>query len=52
MSNCSGLKSFPPIIQMEKLETLDLSFCHQLQEFPDIQSNMVSLVTLHLHLVS
>ncbi|KAF5793771.1 putative TIR domain, P-loop containing nucleoside triphosphate hydrolase [Helianthus annuus] len=39
MSYCSGLKRFPPIIEMKKLETLDLSYCSKLQEFPDIQSN-------------
>ncbi|KAI7749173.1 hypothetical protein M8C21_028228 [Ambrosia artemisiifolia] len=33
---------------MKKLKTLKLSFCSQLQEFPDIQSNMDSLVTLDL----
>ncbi|KAJ0545084.1 putative TIR domain, P-loop containing nucleoside triphosphate hydrolase [Helianthus annuus] len=40
MEGCSGLKSFPPIIQMQMLETLILSECHELQQFPDIQSNM------------
>ncbi|MFS7959091.1 putative leucine-rich repeat domain superfamily [Helianthus anomalus] len=37
---CSVLKRFPPIIQMQMLETLILSDCHELQQFPDIQSNM------------
>ncbi|KAM0041465.1 putative P-loop containing nucleoside triphosphate hydrolase, leucine-rich repeat domain superfamily [Helianthus debilis subsp. tardiflorus] len=46
---CSALKRFPSIIPMKKLETLILSACKQLQQFPDIQSNMDSLVTLHLH---
>ncbi|KAJ0545043.1 putative leucine-rich repeat domain superfamily [Helianthus annuus] len=50
MSDCSGLKSFPPIIQMQMLETLDLSYCSKLQQFPDTQSNMVSLVTLNLRM--
>ncbi|KAJ0900129.1 putative leucine-rich repeat domain superfamily [Helianthus annuus] len=45
---CKGLKSFPPIIQMKKLETLYLSWCRELQQFPDIRSNMDSLVTLDL----
>ncbi|KAJ0900115.1 putative leucine-rich repeat domain superfamily [Helianthus annuus] len=40
MSDCSGLKSFPPIIQMQMLETLILSGCQELHQFPDIQSNM------------
>ncbi|KAJ0763446.1 putative TIR domain, P-loop containing nucleoside triphosphate hydrolase [Helianthus annuus] len=40
MSYCKKLKSFPPIIQMQMLETLNLQFCRQLQLFPDIQSNM------------
>ncbi|KAJ0896106.1 putative leucine-rich repeat domain superfamily [Helianthus annuus] len=48
MSWCMGLKSFPPIIHMKKLETLNLYYCKQLQQFPDIQSNMDSLVTLDL----
>ncbi|KAJ0763439.1 putative TIR domain, P-loop containing nucleoside triphosphate hydrolase [Helianthus annuus] len=39
MSRCEGLKRFPPIIQMQMLETLNLSHCKQLQQFPDIQSN-------------
>uniref|UniRef100_A0A251U2E5 Putative toll/interleukin-1 receptor (TIR) domain-containing protein n=1 Tax=Helianthus annuus TaxID=4232 RepID=A0A251U2E5_HELAN len=39
MSDCRALKRFPPIIQMQMLETLNLSTCIQLQEFPDIQSN-------------
>ncbi|KAM0003661.1 putative leucine-rich repeat domain superfamily [Helianthus debilis subsp. tardiflorus] len=48
MKWCTALKSFPPIIHMKKLETLNLLGCEQLQQFPDIQSNMDSLVTLHL----
>ncbi|MFS8004564.1 putative leucine-rich repeat domain superfamily [Helianthus anomalus] len=34
---------------MKKLETLNFRFCKQLQQFPDIQSNMDSLATLDLH---
>ncbi|KAJ0575694.1 putative leucine-rich repeat domain superfamily [Helianthus annuus] len=49
MSGCSRPKRFPPIIHMKKLETLKLRFCQQLQQVPDIQSNMDSLVTLDLH---
>ncbi|KAI3730798.1 hypothetical protein L1987_61975 [Smallanthus sonchifolius] len=37
---------------MIKLETLDLSSCYELQKFPDIQTNMDSLVNLHLHYTS
>ncbi|KAL9993692.1 putative TIR domain, P-loop containing nucleoside triphosphate hydrolase [Helianthus debilis subsp. tardiflorus] len=48
MKWCTALKSFPPIIHMKKLETLNLLGCEQLQQFPDIQSNMDSLVTLDL----
>ncbi|KAM0014956.1 putative TIR domain, P-loop containing nucleoside triphosphate hydrolase [Helianthus debilis subsp. tardiflorus] len=48
MRDCVGLNSFPPIIHMKKLETLNLSHCNQLQQFPVIQSNMDSLVTLDL----
>ncbi|XP_035832669.1 disease resistance protein RUN1-like, partial [Helianthus annuus] len=40
MTRCTALKRFPPIIQMQMLETLDLSYC-KLQQFPDIQSNMI-----------
>ncbi|KAJ0900146.1 putative leucine-rich repeat domain superfamily [Helianthus annuus] len=40
MSKCTALKRFPPIIQMEKLETLILYKCRELQQqFLDIQSN-------------
>ncbi|MFS7959041.1 putative leucine-rich repeat domain superfamily [Helianthus anomalus] len=39
MEECVGLKSFPPIIQMQMLETLILSECRELQQFPDIKSN-------------
>ncbi|KAJ0896138.1 putative leucine-rich repeat domain superfamily [Helianthus annuus] len=48
MSSCWRLKRFPPIIQMQMLETLHLTNCRELQQFPDIQSNMDSLVTLDL----
>ncbi|MFS7959134.1 putative leucine-rich repeat domain superfamily [Helianthus anomalus] len=48
VSGCSALKRFPPIIHMKKLESLNLYYCKQLQQFPDIQSNMDSLVTLDL----
>ncbi|MFS7959025.1 putative leucine-rich repeat domain superfamily [Helianthus anomalus] len=48
MNFCARLKRFPPIIHMKKLETLYLSHCKQVQQFPDIQSNMDSLVTLDL----
>ncbi|KAJ0900128.1 putative leucine-rich repeat domain superfamily [Helianthus annuus] len=40
MNFCKRLKRFPPIIQMQMLETLNLQFCRQLQLFPDIQTNM------------
>ncbi|KAJ0763415.1 putative P-loop containing nucleoside triphosphate hydrolase, leucine-rich repeat domain superfamily [Helianthus annuus] len=39
ISYCKRLKRFPPIIQMQMLETLNLSRCKELQQFPDIQSN-------------
>ncbi|XP_076884084.1 TMV resistance protein N-like [Bidens hawaiensis] len=48
MRGCKVLKTFPPIIYMKKLETLELSYCHRLHKFPDIQTNMDSLVNLHL----
>ncbi|KAM0014932.1 putative TIR domain, P-loop containing nucleoside triphosphate hydrolase [Helianthus debilis subsp. tardiflorus] len=48
MNHCIGLKRFPPIIHMKKLETLILRRCKQLQHFPDIQSNMDRLETLDL----
>ncbi|KAJ0900118.1 putative leucine-rich repeat domain superfamily [Helianthus annuus] len=48
MTYCKRLKSFPPIIHMKKLEALNIDFCKLLQQFPDIQSNMDSLVTLDL----
>ncbi|XP_076952397.1 disease resistance protein Roq1-like [Bidens hawaiensis] len=46
MRGCKELKTFPPIICMKQLETLDLSFCFRLQKFPDIQTDMDSLVNL------
>ncbi|KAJ0896096.1 putative leucine-rich repeat domain superfamily [Helianthus annuus] len=49
MTYCKRLKSFPPILQMKKLETLYLCWCRELQQFPDIRWNMDSLVTLHLN---
>ncbi|XP_076952372.1 disease resistance protein Roq1-like [Bidens hawaiensis] len=48
VNQCSKLKSFPPIVCMKKLETLDLSYCYQLQKFPHIQANMDNLVLLGL----
>ncbi|KAJ9556138.1 hypothetical protein OSB04_010752 [Centaurea solstitialis] len=48
MSNCSSLKTFPPISGMKKLEILILDGCSRLCNFPDIQTNMDNLVYLYL----
>nr|XP_043614088.1 TMV resistance protein N-like isoform X2 [Erigeron canadensis] len=44
---CRRLTRFPSIFRMEKLETLNISFC-ELTEFPKIEANMDNLVTLTL----
>ncbi|KAJ9554659.1 hypothetical protein OSB04_018704 [Centaurea solstitialis] len=48
MQECFGLEIFPPIIRMKSLSTLLLSYCTQLRKFPEIQTNMDSLVELSL----
>ncbi|PWA82503.1 toll/interleukin-1 receptor (TIR) domain-containing protein [Artemisia annua] len=46
--SCLSLRIFPTIFKMEKLEHLEIWFCHKSLEFPDIQANMDSLVELSL----
>ncbi|KAD2804077.1 hypothetical protein E3N88_37454 [Mikania micrantha] len=48
MHKCSRLEKFPSILRMEKLETLDLSNCFKLQDFPHIGSYMDCLENLVL----
>ncbi|KAJ9554649.1 hypothetical protein OSB04_018694 [Centaurea solstitialis] len=48
MEVCRSLEKFPPIIRMKKLETLLFCGCLKLCKFPDIQTNMDSLVELSL----
>ncbi|KAI3763081.1 hypothetical protein L1987_53531 [Smallanthus sonchifolius] len=40
------LRMFPTMVQMGKLKTLKIEQCHENLEFPDIKSNMESLITL------
>ncbi|PWA43038.1 toll/interleukin-1 receptor (TIR) domain-containing protein [Artemisia annua] len=48
ISVCNKLTRFPSIVRMEKLKTLEISFCKAL-EFPKIEENMDSLEKLHLY---
>ncbi|KAJ9542511.1 hypothetical protein OSB04_029017 [Centaurea solstitialis] len=48
MSSCYKLKSLPSMVEMESLETLDLSYCFGLQKFPEISSRMQKLSTINL----
>ncbi|KAJ9556013.1 hypothetical protein OSB04_010627 [Centaurea solstitialis] len=48
MLGCTGLEMFPPISEMKKLETLKLSRCLRLCNFPEIQMNMENMVELRL----
>ncbi|KAL8258442.1 hypothetical protein R6Q59_030483 [Mikania micrantha] len=48
MNECSKLKKFPSILRMEKLQTLDLSYCHRFQDFPYIVTYMDCLENLRL----
>ncbi|KAJ0804577.1 putative leucine-rich repeat domain superfamily [Helianthus annuus] len=48
VSDCCKLRMFPTIIHMGKLKTLEIGYCHKILEFPEIKSNMESLVKLYL----
>ncbi|KAL8258276.1 hypothetical protein R6Q59_030317, partial [Mikania micrantha] len=48
MEGCPKVRMFPPIMRMKKLETLKLSGCEGLKQFPIIQTNMDSLKYLLL----
>ncbi|KAJ9554657.1 hypothetical protein OSB04_018702 [Centaurea solstitialis] len=48
MKGCKRLKMFPPIIRMKKLQTILLSYCTRLCQFPEIKRNMSNLVELSL----
>ncbi|KAL9994338.1 putative TIR domain, P-loop containing nucleoside triphosphate hydrolase [Helianthus debilis subsp. tardiflorus] len=48
ISRCPKLRMFPTIVHMEKLKTLEIEACHKIQEFPEIQACMESLVELSL----
>ncbi|KAK9063770.1 hypothetical protein SSX86_017642 [Deinandra increscens subsp. villosa] len=45
---CSKLRMFPTISKMRKLKALEITYCHETLEFPEIKSNMESLVKLTL----
>ncbi|XP_071696789.1 TMV resistance protein N-like isoform X1 [Rutidosis leptorrhynchoides] len=46
VSQCKKLRSFPTIIYMKNLETLDIRNCEALVEFPEIHASMDSLKKL------
>ncbi|KAK9049581.1 hypothetical protein SSX86_031450 [Deinandra increscens subsp. villosa] len=48
VSFCRKLRMFPTIVHMGKLETLEITYCHRSLEFPEIKSNMESLVNLYV----
>ncbi|KAK1427544.1 hypothetical protein QVD17_16231 [Tagetes erecta] len=48
VSRCHKLKTFPTIVHMGKLETLKITYCHKSLKFPEIKSNMESLVKVYL----
>nr|XP_009772811.1 PREDICTED: TMV resistance protein N-like [Nicotiana sylvestris] len=48
MENCKNLKCLPNSIQMESLESLNLSGCEKLENFPEIRGNMEFLSELIL----
>ncbi|KAD2804055.1 hypothetical protein E3N88_37432 [Mikania micrantha] len=50
MEECSILKKFPSIMRMKKLETLNLSFCCKLLDFPYIGNFRLLKHLKHLHL--
>ncbi|GJT02090.1 leucine-rich repeat-containing protein [Tanacetum coccineum] len=51
IKGCDKLRKFPTVIWMKKLKILEFSSCEELREFPEIQSNMDSLVNLCLYKV-
>ncbi|XP_076887497.1 disease resistance protein Roq1-like isoform X1 [Bidens hawaiensis] len=48
VSYCCKLRKSPTIVHMGKLETLEITHCHKSLGFPEIKSNMKSLVKLYL----
>ncbi|KAJ0816925.1 putative leucine-rich repeat domain superfamily [Helianthus annuus] len=46
--SCDKLKMFPTIVHMENLNTLEISNCPKILEFPEIQANIESLLNLSL----
>nr|XP_043637864.1 disease resistance protein RUN1-like [Erigeron canadensis] len=46
--SCYKLRIFPTIVRMEKLNTLEILYCHTMIELPEIQANMDKLVKLNL----
>ncbi|OIT35746.1 tmv resistance protein n [Nicotiana attenuata] len=48
MENCKNLKCLPNSIQMKSLESLNLSGCEKLENFPEIRGNMEFLSELML----
>nr|GEX38690.1 leucine-rich repeat-containing protein [Tanacetum cinerariifolium] len=45
---CGKLSKFPIIVKMKKRKLLEIWYCKALQKFPEIQTNMDSLVDLAL----
>ncbi|KAK1427526.1 hypothetical protein QVD17_16213 [Tagetes erecta] len=48
VSSCEKLIKFPTIVHMGKLKTLNIIYCHNCLEFPEIKSDMESLRELYL----
>ncbi|XP_076910976.1 TMV resistance protein N-like [Bidens hawaiensis] len=48
VSYCEKLRTFPTIVHMGKLKTLEITNCHNSLEFPEIISKTKSLVELNL----
>ncbi|KAM0035016.1 putative TIR domain, P-loop containing nucleoside triphosphate hydrolase [Helianthus debilis subsp. tardiflorus] len=48
VSKCDKLRMFPTIVQMGKLKSLEIRYCQESLEFPEIKSKMESLVKVSL----
>ncbi|ONH89628.1 hypothetical protein PRUPE_8G005400 [Prunus persica] len=48
MRNCKSVKTLPPFISLESLQSLTLSACSRLKRFPEIQGDMKTLLELYL----
>nr|XP_043613415.1 TMV resistance protein N-like [Erigeron canadensis] len=48
VTKCKKLRRFPPIVKMDRLETLEIEECGALVEFPKIEAKMDRLIKLSL----